>query len=429
MTANAWDLVVVGGGAAGYFAAISCAEHAAQPLRILIVEKASRSLGKVLISGGGRCNVTHACFEPARLVEFYPRGGIALRSAFTRFQPGDTVAWFEQHGVPLKTEADGRIFPRSDSAQTVVDCLLQAAQQAGVVCWTDHTVITVEHTDDPWAVFHLELRPGGRDETVLVTAGCLLLATGGDSASLRLAKKLGHTVEAPVPSLFTFTVRDARLEGLAGVSVAEARLTLLDDSGTLPTFTGRQQSGPLLITHWGLSGPAALRLSAWGARWLHSRGYRAGLRVNWLGEHGQEAAQAELLAYQRDPVHARQKAAQHSPFNGLPGRLWQRLFAAAGIGEETRWGDLSRPELRRLAEELTAGRYTIQGKGPFKEEFVTCGGVCLDEVDFRTMESKRLPGLYIVGEALDVDGLTGGFNFQNAWTTGWLAGRAVAERA
>jgi predicted Rossmann fold flavoprotein len=229
-----------------------------------------------------------------------------------------------------------------------------------------------------------------------------------------------------VPSLFTFRVSDPRLEGLAGISVEAARVALLDENGKLPHLAGRQQDGPLLITHWGLSGPAVLKLSAWGARWLHERGYRAGLRVSWRGERTADETQAEMLACKA--AHPRQAVFRHSPFDALPGRLWQRLAAAAGIGEAVRWGNLSKAAERHLSQELTAGQYAIQGKGPFKEEFVTCGGVRLDEVDFRTMESKRQPGLFIAGEALDVDGLTGGFNFQNAWTTGWLAGRAVAEK-
>jgi len=424
MTTDIWDLIIVGGGAAGSFAAIACAEHASRPLRMLVIEKSSRPLGKVLISGGGRCNLTHACFEPGRLVEFYPRGGAALRSAFTRFQPRHTVAWFEAHGVPLKTEADGRIFPASDSAQAVADCLLGALQQAGVTLWTQHTVVGVELSG---SAFTLQIRPMGQAETLPLSARCMLLATGGDYTSLQLAGVLGHTIEPPVPSLFTFTMPDRRLEGLAGVSVPRAGLTLLDENGSLPHLPGARQDGPLLITHTGLSGPTVLRLSAWGARWLHERGYRAGLKINWVNPRGKDAVLGDLQAYKSNPAHVRRKPVQRALF-ALPLRLWHRLLEASGITSGQNWADISKVVLNRLADELTQGHYTIQGKGLFKEEFVTCGGVCLDEVDFKTMQSKRLPGLYFAGEALDVDGLTGGFNFQNAWTTGWLAGRAIAQQ-
>jgi predicted Rossmann fold flavoprotein len=425
MASDSWDLVVVGGGAAGFFAALACAEYSPHPPRILIVEKSNRPLGKVLVSGGGRCNLTHACYDPARLSEFYPRGGVALRSAFSRFQPRDTVAWFENHGVRLKTEADGCIFPVSDTAQTILDCLLQAAQQTGVQLGTQQTVIAVEADRDG---FRLHLQPSGQAESITLTTRRVLLATGGDSASLRLAEGLGHTVEPPVPSLFTFTVPDHRLAGLAGISVLRAGLTLLDDGGGIPRLAGMVQAGPLLITHWGLSGPAVLRLSAWGARWLHGNDYRAGLAVNWLDVLTPDAGLIDLLAYKTTPAHVRQKPALRCPFDSLPLRLWQHLVEAAGITAGQNWADLSKLVLRRLADELTQGRYAIQGKGPFKEEFVTCGGVRLDEVDFKTMESRLLPGLYFAGEALDVDGLTGGFNFQNAWSTGWLAGRAISRR-
>jgi len=424
MTTDIWDLVIVGGGAAGVFAAIACAEHAAHPLRILIIEKSSRPLGKVLISGGGRCNLTHACYEPARLVEFYPRGGAALRGAFTRFQPRHTVTWFEAHGVALKTEGDGRIFPASDSAQEVADCLLHAAQQAGVVLWTQHTVSGVELSD---SVFTLQVRPMGQAKSLPVAARCMLHATGGDYASLRLVEGLGHTIEPPVPSLFTFTLTDPRLEGLAGVSVPRAGVTLLDENGSPPHLPGMRQDGPLLVTHTGLSGPVVLRLSAWGARWLHERSYHSGLRVNWVYPRETEAVLNDINAYKSDAARARQKAVQRALF-ALPLRLWQRLLEAAEINFSQNWADISKAALRRLADELTQGYFTIQGKGLFKDEFVTCGGVCLDEVDFKTMQSKRLSGLYFAGEALDVDGLTGGFNFQNAWTTGWLAGRAIAQQ-
>ena len=432
-----WDLIIVGGGPAGFFAALACAAGASptSPFKILILEKANRPLGKVLVSGGGRCNLTHACYDPAQLVTYYPRGGVALRGAFTRFQPADTMAWFEQRGVRLKTEADGRVFPVSDQAQTVVDCLLEAAAQAGILLRTRASVAAVsavpvavlggESSANPLPIRlpkHFTLTLAGSSETF--TARCVLLATGGESGSLALAQGLGHTLAPPVPSLFTFTVHDARLQGLAGVAVDPVGLALLAEDGSPLRGAGMRQLGPLLVTHWGLSGPAVLRLSAWGARELHGCAYQAGLRINWLGEMRQEQALDALRAYKES--HARQKPAVHAPFDCLPQRLWARLVGAAPFSPEQNWGDLSKAAMQALAGELTAGRYAIQGKGPFKEEFVTCGGVRLEEVDFKTMESRRLPGLYFAGEALDVDGLTGGFNFQNAWTTGWIAGTAAA---
>jgi predicted Rossmann fold flavoprotein len=425
------DLLILGGGPAGFFAALTCIEASAllghSPLRILILEKTLHPLGKVLVSGGGRCNLTHACFDPVQLVSYYPRGGKALLGAFTRFQPADTVGWFVAHGVDLKTEADGRVFPLSDSARSVVDCLLETARQAGVALRTRASVKTIEVTSDPDACFHVHLRADDGLPPETLAARYLLLATGGSPAALHLAEALGHTIEPPVPSLFTFTVPDTRLDELAGVSVPSVGLRLLDENGVSPRLPGMQQEGPLLVTHWGLSGPVVLRLSAWGARWLHAHHYRAGLAINWLHPQRGPQALAFLQAYKNDPAQARQKAITLDPFQRLPQRLWKRLALATGIGEEQNWGDLSKAVLRRLSDELTNGQYAIRGKGPFKEEFVTCGGVRLDEVDFKTMQSRLLPGLYFAGEVLDVDGLTGGFNFQNAWTTGFIAGTAIAQ--
>jgi predicted Rossmann fold flavoprotein len=357
MDIDGWDLAIAGGGAAGFFAAIACAEGASRPLRILIIEKASRPLGKVLISGGGRCNLTHACYDPARLVEFYPRGGAALRSAFTRFQPRHTVAWFEAHGVPLKSEADGRIFPASDSAQTVLDCLLQTARQAGVELWTQHAVVSAAWSEP---FFTLQVRPSVQAETRPVSARCLLLATGGDYASLRLAAELGHTIEPPVPSLFTFTIADPRLARLAGISVPRTRLSLLDEDGSPSHLPGMQQNGALLVTHTGVSGPVVLRLSAWGARWLHERGYHAGLAINWVHPRGTEAVLSDLQAYRSDPARSRQKPARRALYR-LPQRLWQRLLEAARIAPAQNWADISKVDLRRLAEELSALRHPGQG--------------------------------------------------------------------
>jgi predicted Rossmann fold flavoprotein len=440
-TDQLFDLVVVGGGAAGFFAAITCAELAAQTgnalARILILEKASRPLGKVLISGGGRCNLTHACYDPAQLVRYYPRGSAELRSAFARFQPRDTVAWFERRGVALRTEMDGCIFPVSDSSHSIVDCLLQAAQHAGVSLWERSAVAAIENIskappDDGSAPrFLIRLRPGNQPEqgtrSETLFARHILLATGGDKASMNLAAALGQAIEPPVPSLFTFTISDPRLDGLAGITLPAVSLRLIAEDGTPARIPGLEQQGALLITHWGLSGPAVLQLSAWGARWLYDRAYRAALAINWLYPLTRDQALFDLQAYKKPVENARQKVANHAPFRHLPQRLWKRLVQACEISETHNWGDLSKAALGRLADELTCGRYAIQGKGPFKDEFVTCGGIRLDTLDFKTMQSRRIPGLYFAGEVLDVDGMTGGFNLQNAWTTGWIAGSAIAK--
>jgi predicted Rossmann fold flavoprotein len=403
-----WDVVIVGGGPAGFFAAIRCAELSPS-LRVLIIEKANQTLGKILASGGGRCNVTHACFDPAQLVTFYPRGGAALRGAFTRFQPADTVKWFEARGVKLKTEADNRMFPVTDSSETIADCLREAAKIAGVKVQTGTSLLKVEKS--PMGGFRLGVVKEGQDSFIHTQR--LLIATGGNPKVWEILKSLGHSIEEPVPSLFTFNVKDKRIDGLAGIAVED--VTLKIDSLT--------QRGPLLITHWGLSGPAVLKLSAWGARILFEKKYRTSLTVNWLGDYRLDSA-LEVLQRNKDwHENARKKVATQPAFSQIPIRLWKQLTQFI---VDKNWGDLSKAELRKLAEELTAGQFEILGKGQFKEEFVTCGGVKLNEVDFKTMQSRIVDGLFFAGEVLDIDGVTGGFNFQSAWTTGWLAGSSMA---
>ncbi|CAG0998202.1 hypothetical protein ANAEL_02749 [Anaerolineales bacterium] len=404
-----WDVVIVGGGPAGFFAAIRCAELNPN-LRVLILEKANQTLSKILVSGGGRCNVTHACFDPAQLVTFYPRGSAALRGAFTRFQSADTVKWFESRGVKLKAEADGRIFPVTDSSETIADCLREAAKLAGVKMQSGTSLLKVEKS--PMGGFRLEVRREG--EASYIHTKKLLIATGSNSKIWETLKALGHTIEEPVPSLFTFNVKDKRIDGLAGIAVED--VTLKMDSLI--------QRGPLLITHWGLSGPAVLKLSAWGARILFEKKYRAPLIVNWLGDYQLDSA-LEVLQHNKDwHENARKKVASQSAFSQIPIRLWKQLTQFIG---DKNWADVSKTELRKLAEELTAGEFMITGKGQFKEEFVTCGGVRLNEVDFKTMQSRIVPDLFFAGEVLDIDGVTGGFNFQSAWTTGWLAGSAISS--
>jgi predicted Rossmann fold flavoprotein len=410
-------IVVIGGGAAGFFGAITAAQ-ANPTAQVLLLERNRNVLGKVRISGGGRCNVTHACYEPAELVQHYPRGALALRGPFTRFQPRDTVAWFESRGVKLKTERDGRIFPVTDDSATIVNCLMHAAKDAGVVIQTNVAISNV-----------IRDASGHGFVAVLKDAeaiGCdrLLLATGSSAQGWQWAQAMGHTIVPPVPSLFTFEINDARLAGLAGVSVERATLQLdLASPVETRSIASLDQTGPVLITHWGLSGPAVLKLSAFGARALHACNYSAGLVINWLPNLRQDDLIEQLHALKRK--HGGQKVNTHSPFGALPARLWQTLCAAAGIFDEQRWAKLPKAHLLALVDELLRGRYRISGKGQFKEEFVTAGGIDLDEVNFKTMESRIVPGLHFAGEVLNIDGITGGFNFQSAWTTGWLAGQAM----
>ena len=408
MTSDSLSIVVVGGGAAGFFGAIACASQHPNA-RVTLLEAARQPLAKVRVSGGGRCNVTHACFEPALLVQHYPRGGKALRGPFSRFQSRDTVAWFESHGVTLKTESDGRMFPITDDSSTIVDCLMETAKAVGVKLWQGAAVKAVTRKDDRFCV---DVKAGE-----VLTCDRLLLATGSSPQGHAIARTLGHTIEPPVPSLFTFNLTDTRLQDLAGVSVQNAQLRL--QTGAKSAL---EQMGPLLITHWGLSGPAVLKLSAWGARALHDCQYKATLLVNWLPQTNPEALRQELLAVKAQLP--RRAIATSCPVL-IPRRLWERLTSYVGITAETRWAELSNKTLNLLIQELTRGQYAISGKGAFKEEFVTCGGVNLKEVDFKTMESRLCPGLYFAGEILDIDGVTGGFNFQSAWTTGWIAGQAM----
>jgi predicted Rossmann fold flavoprotein len=406
-----WDVLAAGGGPAGFFAAIRCAELNPS-LHVLVIEKASQTLGKVLISGGGRCNVTHACFDPARLVTFYPRGANELRGGFTRFQPENTVEWFESRGVKLKTEADGRMFPVTDSSATIADCLRGAAKKAGVEVHVGTSLLGVKKALG--GGFRLEVRKEA--QVFHLQTKKLLIATGSDRITLEIVKSLGHTVHDPVPSLFTFNIQDKRIDGLAGVSVEN--VTLQMDAITT--------HGALLITHWGLSGPAVLRCSAWGARELFEKKYHTKLLINWLDDYSVEKALHILRQNKEWKENASKKILTHPAFSQIPLRLWKQLTEFIG---EKNWADVSKVELWKLAGELTSGEFEITGKGQFKEEFVTCGGASLKEVDFKTMQSRIVKGLFFAGEVLDIDGLTGGFNFQSSWTTGWLVGNALAQNA
>lgn len=418
-------VVVIGGGAAGFFGAVACA-NAHPHAEVTLLEAGHQPLAKVRISGGGRCNVTHACFDAAQLVQYYPRGGKALRGALTKFQPKDTVAWFKSQGVELKTEADGRMFPVTDNSETIVNCLVNAAADAGVRVFTSTPVKSVRRHDvtlnPPMQgegsrsdyEFEVELKTGE-----VIECDRLLLATGSNPQAYRWLKDLGHTLEPTVPSLFTFNLPDPRLQDLAGVSVNNARVKLADAGKHLS-----EQTGPLLITHWGLSGPAVLKLSAWGARFLHEHQYQTPLIINWLPQYTEESLRNTLLAVKSQLP--RRQVTTSCPL-AVPKRLWLSLATSVGISNEVRWAEVSKKSLNLLIQELIQGRYFIKGKGVFKEEFVTCGGVRLKEVDFKTMESRLVPHLYFAGEILDIDGVTGGFNFQSAWTTAWLAGQAMGS--
>jgi predicted Rossmann fold flavoprotein len=336
------------------------------------------------------------------------------------------VRWFEARGVALKTEPDGRMFPVSDNALTIANCLEDAAQKAGVTLWTQSTALSVRPVSadtDRAARFVVAVRRADSELEEELTTRSLLLATGSDANAQAILAGLGHSLAAPVPSLFTFNIQDPRLDGLAGLSVPQAELRLLEADGAKSSIA--PQRGPLLITHWGLSGPAALRTSAWGARWLFERQYQADLLVNWVYPLTLEKTLDALQGYKNAPANSRKKPGAHPLFDPLPARLWKHLTESAGISGTQNWADVSKASIRKLAEELAAGRYTISGKGQFKDEFVTCGGLRLDEVDFKTMQSRKIPGLFFAGEVLDIDGLTGGFNFQNAWTTAWQAGGAL----
>jgi len=428
---------IVGGGAAGFFAAIACAEAAANA-EVTVLERGPRFLDKVRISGGGRCNVTHACFDARELTARFPRGGRALLAPFKNFQASDTVAWFESRGVKLKTEDDGRMFPVSDSSETIIDCLMNAARAAGVKLRLNAGVESVvKNADGKFEVVlgrvgsplpaAVTCAKSGAQETARPTEKTgkalicdrLLLATGGCRAATagQLAVSLGHTLEPPVPSLFTFHIESPWLRSLAGITVE-----LVEAS--VPAAKLRER-GALLVTHWGLSGPAILRLSAWGARTLHGLNYQFPLQINWLPHLHADAIAAELKS-RRAAQPAR--LVVNLPVAPLPARLWEQLVLAAGIARDTRWAALSRAAQHQLIQQLIRTEFPVTGKSLNKDEFVTCGGMRLGEVNFKTLESKVCPGLFFAGELLDIDGITGGFNFQAAWTTGWLAGRAMAAK-
>lgn len=398
-------VAVIGGGAAGFFGAIACAK--ANPgCKVVIFEKNRQLLSKVKISGGGRCNVTHACFDPKILCQHYPRGGIELRGPFSRFQPRDTVDWFKSHGVDLKTEADGRMFPVTDSSETIISCFLNEAKNLSVEVKLECGVLTCEKQGEG---FCLHLSTGE-----LFFCDKVFVATGSSPKVFAWLENLGHTIVPLVPSLFTFNIPTSPLHQLSGISVPKCQLELEE--------CRLKETGPLLITHWGFSGPAVLKLSAFGAKFLHDRNYRCRLKVNWLPDFSKEELLAEISTCRIERPGA--QVSSDMSF-GLPKNLWKVLVEISQIPSDLKWSMLSKSGAHRLAETLSQGIFLIDGKTTYKQEFVTCGGVKLSEVDFRTMESRICQGLYFAGEVLDIDGITGGFNFQSAWTTAWIAGQAL----
>ncbi|WP_026978870.1 NAD(P)/FAD-dependent oxidoreductase [Flavobacterium tegetincola] len=399
-----FDVICVGGGAAGFFTAINIAEKNPE-LRIAILERGKEVLTKVRISGGGRCNVTHACFEPNELVKFYPRGEKELKGPFNQFCSGDTIEWFEKHGVELKIEEDGRMFPVTDSSETIIDCFMNASAKAGIKIITGQSVQSLYQAEEFWKI---------DTQHDKFTATKLVLTTGSNPKMWDMIAGLGHSIVAPVPSLFTFNITDKRIKELPGVS-ALATVKVKN--------TKLEATGPLLVTHWGMSGPAILKLSAWGAPILAEKKYQFAISVNWLNDL--DLAEAETALKEIKQENSKKIVSKKSPFE-FPNRLWEKLVVAAEVSEETKWADLSNKHIRLLAEQLTEGTYQVSGKSTYKDEFVTAGGIDLKEINFKTMQSKLHSNLYFAGEIVNIDAITGGFNFQNAWTSGFIVGNSIS---
>ena len=400
-----YDIIIIGGGAAGFFTAINLVEKNPK-LRVAILERGKSVLEKVRISGGGRCNVTHACFIPNDLVKFYPRGERELKGPFHQFCSGDTIEWFEKHGVELKIEEDGRMFPVSDSSQTIIDCFLNATQKLKIDVLTGHSVQELYQGENYWKI--------STNQDVF-SCQKVIMTTGSNPKIWELLQSLGHSIVPPVPSLFTFNIKDVRIKDLMGVAT---------NAAVKVKNSKLNATGPLLITHWGMSGPGILRLSAWGARELAEKKYHFAIQVNWIPGYSFDEIVEELRTIKEE--NAKKLVTKYAQFN-LPKRLWESLTKAATISEETKWADVNKKQLHLLAEQLTNGEFQVNGKSTFKEEFVTAGGIDLKEVNFKTMESKILPNLYFAGEILNIDAITGGFNFQNAWTDGFIAANAIAS--
>ena len=400
-------VMVIGGGAAGFFTAINAKEMNPE-LDITILEKGKEVLQKVKISGGGRCNVTHACFEPKELVQFYPRGEKELLGPFHQFMTGDTFEWFENNGIPLKIEKDNRVFPESNSSQTIIDCFLGKTKALGIPVLKNHGVNSIKKQGDSWLVTTKEQQ---------FVCDAVVMAAGSSKKVWELSKALRHSIISPVPSLFTFNIKDSRIKDLLGISVPNATVHLED--------TNLEASGPLLITHWGMSGPAILKLSAFGARVLAEKNYEYQVQVNWLSRPTHKIVNVLLNLKKK---HSKKQVIVRSPFEEIPKRLWERFVLATTIKTTFNWADISHEQIDALANQLTKSVYIAKGKSTFKEEFVTAGGVDLREINFKNFESKLQNNLFFVGEVLNIDAVTGGFNFQNAWTGGWLCAKALASR-
>ncbi|HBH24487.1 MAG TPA: aminoacetone oxidase family FAD-binding enzyme [Cytophagales bacterium] len=401
-----YDIIVIGGGAAGIFFAANFHERSPQA-RVLILEKSNQLLSKVRISGGGRCNVTNSVFKSYELVNRYPRGGKKIKPLLDLFGCDSTIRWFEKRGVELKIEEDGRVFPKSDQSSTIINCLLHAIQSPHVVVRKKQAVEKVQKSTSGFEVNTKAESYKGRN---------IFWATGGHPkiSGYAALKQLGLKIDPPVPSLFTFNIPDSTLKNLQGIAVEN---TMIRIAGTKLT-----EKGPTLITHWGLSGPAVLRLSAWGARELASLDYNFDILINWLGDMDEDAVRRNLKQYGQS--HPKKKVISHALFN-LPKRLWGRFCELSLKNLEKTWLELSKKELNKLTDLLINMKFEVRGKTTFKEEFVTCGGIALNEVDLKTMECQKIPGLYFGGEVINIDGITGGFNFQSAWATAYLAAKSV----
>jgi predicted Rossmann fold flavoprotein len=402
-----YDIAVIGGGAAGFFSAISCKTHN-PTANVTIYEKSDKLLAKVKVSGGGRCNVTHACFTVSQLSKFYPRGEKRLKKAFAHFNTNDTVKWFESRGVQLKTEEDNRMFPITDNSQTIINCLMREVDKLGIQIQMHQTLLAIDKEESGFKLTF-------RDSTV--HADKVIVASGGSpkKEGFNWLEKLGHTIVSPVPSLFTFNMPDEPIKSLMGVSVDNVSVRVIG--------TGLKNEGPLLITHWGMSGPAILKLSAWGARILSDMNYTFKIQVNWLGQINED--EARKILQDEVSTHPKRKLSNLESFK-LPNRLYLFQLEKLGINPDISLVELDKKNKNRLLNALLNDEYKVEGKTTFKEEFVTCGGISLDNVSIDTMESKVCPGMYFAGEVLDIDGVTGGFNFQAAWTTGFIAGKSSA---
>ncbi|HLP18965.1 MAG TPA: NAD(P)/FAD-dependent oxidoreductase [Chitinophagales bacterium] len=399
------NIIIIGGGAAGFFAAINCAEK--NPgYSITILERSPTLLHKVKISGGGRCNVTHACFEPKDLVKFYPRGEKQLLGPFNRFNPSNTIDWFAQRGVKIKREADGRMFPVTDNSQTIIDCFMDESNRLGVKIKLRCGADNIEPLNGKWVVT--------TNANQVLQADAVIITAGSSHGVWDTLKQLGHTIVPPVPSLFTFNIKDERIKGLEGLSVPQAQVTAVG----IPKLTA---TGPLLITHWGMSGPAILRLSAWGARALSAVNHQFEIEVNWISKDINVVKEALKSMKQAHP----KKGVVTTAMFDIPKRLWERLVMVIPQAEKRNFADISNKDIDALSVEIAKARYKVSGKSTNKDEFVTSGGVDLAEIDFRTMESKICPGLFFAGEVLDIDAITGGFNFQAAWSTAYIASQTI----